>query len=523
MRVNKIEMEAFGGAAPRKRTEYMFPRTGLTLVTGSNGSGKSTLIEAVSFGLWGEPVRTDSLVHDGREAYVGVDTNSLSVQRTVTAGGKKALAWRAGDAPAQPWETMTHAQKALTEIVGTQDNWLRTHVFTGARRVADFLAASPGDRRLFLERLIDLGALNRALQLARDDLRLAHAASSNANMRLLQARAASDASLAADEAADLALSRYTPPPPAPPIAPNPVDQQQRQLLEGRAHAVTQRYGAAEARARLRPRAPATSCVACGRQFDNVEAAQSHYAAEVAAADAASHEAAKLSADLAEVRGNLGVMQAAERVWMERTAYARAAEAAHASAANTQAALTRDLENAEAHLVRATEALAVAQAAVGAPEARVRVLEKVEEVLGPGGLRAKLLDDFLAALSAAVNSWLYRIFPGLTMTISGSRKLAKGTSKDEITVTVSGAAASYGSASTGQQRRMNVAVLLALSDLADDRSGTLWFDEVFDALDNEGVELVLHALADMAKTRPIVAITHHKWATSLGVHEHAICL
>jgi DNA repair exonuclease SbcCD ATPase subunit len=41
----------------------------------------------------------------------------------------------------------------------------------------------------------------------------------------------------------------------------------------------------------------------------------------------------------------------------------------------------------------------------------------------------------------------------------------------------------------------------------ERGGTLWFDEVFDALDQDGLEAVAGALEELASTRMVMVITH----------------
>ena len=85
--------------------------------------------------------------------------------------------------------------------------------------------------------------------------------------------------------------------------------------------------------------------------------------------------------------------------------------------------------------------------------------------------------------------------------------------DAISLDVEGAGGGYGyrAASGGERRRLDIALLLALSDVAgvvaDAAPGTLWVDEAFDSLDSRGVAVVVEALTALAESRCVVVITH----------------
>jgi DNA repair exonuclease SbcCD ATPase subunit len=72
--------------------------------------------------------------------------------------------------------------------------------------------------------------------------------------------------------------------------------------------------------------------------------------------------------------------------------------------------------------------------------------------------------------------------------------------------------SYKGASAGQRRRIDVALLFALSELAvasrGAMPGTLFVDEVFDVLDDEGVESVGAAMQEVAQDRCVLVVTHN---------------
>jgi len=139
------------------------------------------------------------------------------------------------------------------------------------------------------------------------------------------------------------------------------------------------------------------------------------------------------------------------------------------------------------------------------------LEAVEQVLGLRGVRAQVLDHALGALESQANAWLSRMPTDagvLTLTLTGSTTQKSGNTVDAIALKVRGRP--YASCSGGERRRVDVAILLALRELAvaaHGRDGSLLCDEVFDALDAPGQADVASALSEMAQERLVVVVTH----------------
>lgn len=82
---------------------------------------------------------------------------------------------------------------------------------------------------------------------------------------------------------------------------------------------------------------------------------------------------------------------------------------------------------------------------------------------------------------------------------------------------------YAACSTGQRRRIDVALLLGLAVLAEGSLGLksdLWFDEVLDGLDAEGVARVLDVVVDLARDRKVVLISHNAELLE-GLRMHAV--
>jgi len=139
------------------------------------------------------------------------------------------------------------------------------------------------------------------------------------------------------------------------------------------------------------------------------------------------------------------------------------------------------------------------------------MDAVEQVLGLRGVRAQVLDHSLKALEQQANAWLDRMPTErgpLQISLTGSTTQKSGSVVDSISLKVHGRP--YASCSGGERRRVDVALLLALRELAvaaHGRDGSLLCDEVFDALDAQGQTDVAAALGEMAQDRMVLVVTH----------------
>ena len=92
--------------------------------------------------------------------------------------------------------------------------------------------------------------------------------------------------------------------------------------------------------------------------------------------------------------------------------------------------------------------------------------------------------------------------------------------EELTekITTNGAIIQYISLSGGEKRKINLAVMLALKDLLlltdKDQSDLVFFDEVAENLDEEGVRGLHELLQEIKKDKTIFVITHNKYLKTL---------
>ena len=132
-----------------------------------------------------------------------------------------------------------------------------------------------------------------------------------------------------------------------------------------------------------------------------------------------------------------------------------------------------------------------------------------------GVRAHVLGRALGGLEAAANGWLARVAgEGLRLKLSPYTEKKTGGTSDAISLEIEGAGGGYGykASSGGERRRIDVSLLLALAEVAQaahgSEAGTIFADEVFDALDNVGLERVADVLQELAQDRTVVVISHN---------------
>jgi DNA repair exonuclease SbcCD ATPase subunit len=138
-----------------------------------------------------------------------------------------------------------------------------------------------------------------------------------------------------------------------------------------------------------------------------------------------------------------------------------------------------------------------------------IWEAVRSVFRPGGVREHLLTQELARVSHLATHYCQVM--GLDAQIQ--LKIQQNGKLDMQVVGVGGRHG-YAGASSGQRRRVDIALSLALTSNNRYKEGPLWFDEVFDTLDVEGVERVAQLILHLGATRQVLLLTHKKEALQL---------
>jgi len=521
MKVEKIQTRSF---AKHDAVNVELPDEGVVLITGKNGHGKSTVIEAVAHGVWDRSLRGAPCWKAGANSGVEITFDAGHVQRSV--GKRKALKWKVGEHGAGEYPTRTKSQAALEQHVGSFEVWRRACTFSGDD-ASRFTRATDGDRKKLLEQILELDKLDAAHKQAREELRDAKQAATTARSavtlyaeRLLanEQRMERAEQAAKDEPTeDIEALRDDVRAVDEKIATAKHTLGNEQMILN--HAV-QQEGACfqrinDTQARIaRVDAIGAECQHCGQAMD-----ASHRAdllAELGGAldiargkrvkyrddvdtyrektTALESEIATLTTERATlVQRGVAAKQAAER----RDGWLKEADAAAADATEARRQLTTSTTQAERH------------------EATAAHLEAAVTVLGLQGARAGILSNAVEALEVHANTWLAVLgMDGLNITIGNTSETKTGAVRDKISFEVEGAGGGQGylGASTGERRRIDIAMMLALWQLGTGTRGvsstsTLFVDEVFDGLDVEGVEAVVRLLSQLSSGRCVVVVSH----------------
>lgn len=517
MRVKRIVLDGFFG---HRQTDLELPDKGIVAVSGATGSGKSALIEAVAM-VYGETLRGTPPWESGVAGTVEVVTDAVRVSRTCTAKGKASLLWCQNNLPATRFESQTKAQDALTAYLGVGfETWRRSCVFT-SRGVSAFTGATDAERKRLIESFLGVTRFDDALKYAQQERRA-----------VLEEKARVDRDLAVAsarrETAQRVLDQGVPRVTLPHHADIDAAKAAREILSSEAQgaldcwrsAHTQATAAQANATRMAHRVESlrhTHCDYCKQEIPlagrdklladaekNLSAAESLYAELKAASDAAQDSHTAMQAIVAdadrEVDRLRGLVEEANRA---------------AQAAARYTALADDVRLYEQHCRDLQEQLD------GWTE-KAEVWGYAVDGLGLRGVRAKMLGGVLAALTDKTNHWLTYLAPGsgIQVEVRPFTENKSGGVADKIDMQIAGAGKGYGykGASSGQQRVVDLAMLLALSGIAAASNGlnnpTLFFDEPFDTLDASLRDRVAQCLVEMAADRCVVLISHDEMLKSI---------
>lgn len=548
-----------------KKLDVKFPSRGIVVVSGPNGSGKTAIIEAIAWCLYGKTVRgTDPSRDEGTMVAVTVeiDGKRLDVIRDRKRGKKMSVLINDVE-----YDTAQKAQEELDKILPSYDMWLRSSILA-SDDATKFTAATDAERKRTFETVLGLDAFDVALDRCRADTKIAESAAQTASALAAGATARADeahrALLRAIETAETAAANH---------AERVSEARQRfstakadyaALLDGddavhqdditveRAelwdsiakteaavkdserslHQLTADERVADSTcknvARQLEQFEDGNCPTCERAMDDEWRMSS---AEMLAA--ARLEADMAKAQLATARESIGVTCAAYNTVLA-TMRSRLRELDRISA--VAATQQRNLDSAKARRDTAKNQLdallttalpddtaekaaaercnvlerTAKKAADDATEklAAVAVLKTVDKVLGTKGVRARLVDEAVSALGQTADRWIKRISDeklSIDMSVAGDSIL--------LGVIGSGDDKSYKSCSAGQRRRVDIAIMFALSEVVAGASrqhaASVFADEVFDALDASGTRSVIEAIEEMAQDRMVMVITHRR--------------
>ena len=512
----------------RDTMRVTLPERGLVLVTGPNGSGKSSLVEGVAWAAWGETLRDETPLHpDAKKAHAQITTyEGLDVRREKHGAGKKLTWGQESDAAVKTYETPTKAQEALEQVIGSFDVWRKTAVLS-SHDAAHFTRATDGERKRLLESMFGLERFDTAQERRSKEAKANDAALTRArnDYQVTDSKLESERRRLKEALDTLGMQ-----------APLGDGDLEDQLTKLRALARGADTDIAGARATLRKadsaggeflalartlrvtldRIKGDKCPTCEQPIAPQH--RSRIEREHALADTTRKTQEAVARK--EVEGREEQLKELEgertQLGIKIGALERALSAARADT-QRRARLEAIKNEAQEAILSLEDALALHAESITRLKQEERVLDACDTVLGLKGARAHVLGSALGGMEAVANGWLERLSgQKLRLKLKPYTENKDGKSvRDALSLDIDGAGGGYGYKATsgGERRRLDLSILLALAEISSAahgvRPGTLFADEVFDALDEAGTLYAIDVLEELADERCVVLISHSK--------------
>lgn len=529
MRIRRIALDNFMGGVTG---DISFPEAGIVLITGKNGSGKSSIIEAVSSAFYGKTLRGTPYL--SRKGKVCVETDKYSVCRESKSGKSIKLSWeRQDNSDYLLFESAAKAQQALLSEVMPLDVWQRSFVFS-SQDASKFTTSSDSQRKYMLECVLGINRFDAALALCRSDKKSIDAAIGEHEYELqgIESKLSAyqdsiakfkeiektcydsiDTSSVELKIKDLEMS-YN----------DVVDEissinKDIKKLNDSVNSVKVR---GLELAKSVDRLNVDRCPTCGQRINEeiklIATSELTKCRQEYSTTKDAHEQSMLALEtelcsLTRERDELRDSMHGLRLSLDSSLNAR----------KQHDTLVKSYGEVESNIDRLEQAKKKLIDKLHVLKKDLNILQHVELVLGVRGARASMLSDALDSISIVANKWLSHInssdtFAEIELKPYSTQK--NGSIVECISFDVHGFGGGFGYAalSSGERRRIDIAMLFALSEFASNFYGvsdsTIFIDEALDTLDVVGVEYVCEMLRNIAKTRLIVIITHNQEIVSL---------
>lgn len=132
-----------------------------------------------------------------------------------------------------------------------------------------------------------------------------------------------------------------------------------------------------------------------------------------------------------------------------------------------------------------------------------------------GIKSLILDDITPFLNRRVNKYLNKLAAGhIEVKFNTQTPLKSGEVREKFSIEINNqdGGSEYLANSGGEKKRVDIAINLALQDLVAARSNKSLniaiFDEVFDALDESGIESVIDLFGELSKEKSSIFVISH---------------
>lgn len=524
MHIRGVEMRNW---TVHKATQVSLPEKGIVLVTGANGKGKSSLPEAIAMALWGESLRGKAGWTPNPGQLI-IHAPPVHVDRR-RVNGKSKLQFQVDATDSVEYDTASKAQEALDQIVGSFDVWRYSHAFS-SRDASNFSEAGDADRKRLIETVLGFSRFDAAARLCRADLRGQEQESTSYSnkLALYEERIRGITRAMATALAEVKQLEDNTPAPLPSLPKEfaDTDAWRKKIQEAMRNLSKEQCDLgddisqynAEAKQHQRLLELLTKCATCPTCQRSIEKKYAVAEGEklLAQIKALEDQAAATRSKKVKITAQLENVKQKSAAFQEEMARRDILEAKLRSHSNELKEKQGSLREVERELLDVQDEQDEARALLHGARGEVSILKQVEKVLSTTGVRAHLLHDSLAFIEQTANVWLERIAgEKMKLRLTPYSESSKGDVRDVIGMEVEGAGGGLGykAASGGERRRIDIGLMLALAEVSlsmhNAQAGTMFFDEVFDALDVEGVAAVCDVLDELADTRAIILISHNE--------------
>ena len=508
MWVSSMEVRGYGSLT--QRTLSFSP--GVNLLTGDNGVGKSTVLHALAWALWGQKIRGVELSEGAqvsltlRNEDVHQHPGTVSLLRFITSSGERVQSPYFHLAQANK----TRAAEVLQAAFGDFRAWRRSLYMTG-KESSRFSSGTPVEKLTHLVQIIGASHQDKAIELLRQRRNVAVREAEKEASRTIATRASVDSGRYGLEAAlkqrESVLARCDP------DLPVPTKEELTTLtvlgracraaasnksLEMSLLAQQERCALAYKEAKDRLKAQQVQpCPTCGKP----RVLPGEVSEESLVSLKAEWEAASVSYQT--VRRKLRDMDRLgdfiDARWRQKREECQRQAGALADLKSAQREVARSAHSHASALVEWAQHLRKLSKLITASEDLRLAVAALESA------RKRYLLQHRAGIEGTANLYLEQIGSPLRINLN--------LEDEKLQILTSGTGApDYDSCSSGQQRRIDLCLLLAMSHIAAEvgtlpQSAPLFIDEAFDTLDESGREALVQLALVLSETRQVFLVSH----------------
>jgi DNA repair exonuclease SbcCD ATPase subunit len=137
----------------------------------------------------------------------------------------------------------------------------------------------------------------------------------------------------------------------------------------------------------------------------------------------------------------------------------------------------------------------------------------------GAVRSLVIQNAIDFINLRLSEYSRELLGDRSVMVTSEATTKSGDAINKIGVSITGGR-SYESFSSGERRRVDLSIQLALNDMASSvfgaKSNLLVCDEIDNGLDVDGLDALARVLSDLGRTRSVFLVSHHPYLRS-AVH------